>query len=56
MHMFQMPPVILTGVPGPEPGEHSNGPKCLFSPEEEKSPGGFQFCCLYKILWLLEVI
>lgn len=52
--MFQMLPVILTGVPGEEPGEHSSGPNCLFSPKQEESPGGIQCCCLLKMLWLLK--
>lgn len=47
-------PVILTGVPGEEPAKHSSGPNCLFSPEQEESPGGIHFCCLLKVLWLLE--
>lgn len=54
MLLFQVLPVILTGVPGDEPANHSSGPNCLFSPEQEESPGGIQFCCLLKILWLLE--
>lgn len=37
MLMFQMLPVILTGVPGEEPAKHSSGPNCLFSPEQEES-------------------
>lgn len=38
MHVFQMLPVILTGVPGEEPGKHSSGPNCLVSPEQEDPP------------------
>lgn len=54
MLMFQVLPVILTGVPGEEPAKHSSGPNCLFSPEREESFGEIQFCCLLKILWLLK--
>lgn len=54
MCVFQMLPMILTSVPGEEPGKHSNGPNCLLSPEQEESPGGIQFCCLLKIWWLVK--
>lgn len=38
-----MLPVILTGVPGEEPGECSSGPSCLFSPEQEEFLEGSSF-------------
>lgn len=54
MPVFQMHPVILTSVPGKEPGKCGSGPSCLFIPEQEEAPRGIQFCCLLMILWRLK--